>query len=116
MRLERLSYAQVRRRAIAGDAAAVASPRGAGGQRERKKVPRDDVGGELGADRGLERVGAKRARPNLAGVDEERAVNRLQKQRPRAVTALGSYDRKSVIGVHDRGAAAGKCVDRKTAE
>src|ERR671926_317288 len=63
-RLKRSTDPEVDRRAIARDAAAVVTARGADRRGERKEVSGDDVRRQLAADRCLERVGAERARPD----------------------------------------------------
>src|SRR5688572_854930 len=52
----------------------VAGPGGTADDRERKVVEEDEIGGELGADRGADVRGAERAVPRVAGIEERGGV------------------------------------------
>src|SRR5204863_9175598 len=91
--LERASDADVERRPI-GRILVVVSPRGARGHSERNKVESHDVGRELRADRCLHAVEMEGLRPGFPGVRENRAMYRVEEQRPCAGATLRTHDRK----------------------
>src|SRR5258705_10396809 len=114
--LKRAPDAQVGSDLVADHTAAVASPRGAGADRKARKVASKNVGGDFGAGRRLDRVGAERARPGLTGIGEDRRVNGVQEDRPGADAALRPRQRPAVLSVQERDVTAGERVLAEAAQ
>src|SRR6266487_2555032 len=89
---ERSTDADVDRRAIGETTAAIVSPRCAQRGGEWKVVAGDDAGGELAAGGRFQRRGAERGRPRVAGIRDDRALNRVKEHGPRAKSPLRSDD------------------------
>src|SRR5712692_1911507 len=114
--LKRVAEAEVERRTIRDRVAAIVSPRDADRRGEGQRVRGDDIERQLGAGGRLDVSRVERARPRVARVGEDRGVQRLQKERPRADAALWTSDRPTIVGVDERDTSAGKRIRGKSAQ
>src|SRR6185503_11331479 len=108
--LERAADVEEHGVAIGEQPAAVMSPRRADRERERRDIAGHYIRRKLPADRGLDCRGAERPGPRVPGVGEQRAVQRVQEDRPRADAALRPRDRPAILGVGDRHARPREAV------
>src|SRR5439155_23989565 len=113
---ERSPDADVDRRAIGKTTVAIVSPRGADRGGERRVVAGDDAGGELAAGGRFQRCGVERGRPRVAGIRDDRALNRVQEHGPGAGAPLRPGDGEAVLGVDERRVTSGEGVRRKAAK